>query len=117
MKLRLLAMATVAAAALSTPALAGEGWYLGFGGGYDAQSSVKFTSLPVPASNTKAGSDGSGIGAISLGYAFGGGWRLEDEIAFTGHSPNIAGSTAYDSITSDLFNILYDIPLGSHWKI
>ena len=37
MKLRLLAMATVAAAALSTPALAGEGWYLGLGGGWDNQ--------------------------------------------------------------------------------
>ena len=33
MKLRMLALAGVAAIAISTPALAGTGWYLGLGGG------------------------------------------------------------------------------------
>ena len=49
MKLRLLAMATVAAAALSTPAMAGDGWYLGLGGGWDNQTGIRGTSVPAPA--------------------------------------------------------------------
>ena len=53
MKLRLLAMATVAAAALSTPAMAGDGWYLGLGGGFDEQSGIRGTSVSVPAATGK----------------------------------------------------------------
>ncbi|HXB52841.1 MAG TPA: outer membrane beta-barrel protein, partial [Rhizomicrobium sp.] len=124
MKLRLLAMATVAAAALSTPALAGDGWYLGLGGGYDEQSGIRGTSVPVPAATGKVGSTGSGIGEVSIGYAWADtGWRLENEFAFTQHSIS-AGATGFsasaaggDQITSDMVNLAYDIPLGDTWKL
>ena len=53
MKLRLLAMATVAAAALSTPALAGDGWYLGLGGGYDDQNGISGTSVSAQPAATR----------------------------------------------------------------
>ena len=44
MKIRLLAMAGVAAMALSTPAMAAEGWYLGLGAGWDHENGLAFSS-------------------------------------------------------------------------
>jgi opacity protein-like surface antigen len=128
MKLRLLAMATVAAAALSTPAMAGEGWYLGLGGGYDNQKSFSATSVPrVPTFSPSVNAKDSAIGAIAIGYAWSDtGWRLENEFAFTQHDisasgPAIGGvtytATGGNQISSDMINLLYDIPLGDTWKI
>ena len=80
MKLRLLALATVAAAALSTPALAAEGWYLGLGGGWDNQTGYRITSGPAPTRlNSKVSSSDDAIGAVAIGYAWEGGFRLENE--------------------------------------
>ena len=79
MKLRFLAMATVAAVALTTPALAGEGWYLGLGGGWDMQTGYRMSSVPAPATfNRKVNSNDSAIGAVSIGYKWAEGWRLEN---------------------------------------
>ncbi len=65
MKLRLLAMASVAAAALSTPAFAGDGWYLGLGGGYSGQQSFTASSLAIPGtSNLAFGKSDNGIGVV-----------------------------------------------------
>ena len=75
MKLRFLAMATVCAAALTTPAMAHEGWYLGLGGGYDGANSVSLTSVANPRFNPSTGSSDSGIGALSVGYGWESGWR------------------------------------------
>ena len=83
MKLRLLAMASVCAVALSTPALAGEGWYLGLGGGWDNMQSMTMRPANAPATFNASAKD-SGIGVISLGYKWTNGWRLENEIGYTG---------------------------------
>src|SRR4051812_48160102 len=48
MRIRLIALAGVAALALSTPAMAAQGWYLGLGAGWDQQNSLKFHSVPTP---------------------------------------------------------------------
>src|SRR2546423_14235891 len=115
MKLRLLAMATVAAAALSTPALAAEGWYLGLGGGWDTQLGYRTTSVPAPTRlNAKVESQDSAIGAVSIGYGFPGGWRVENEFAFTQHDIKMNGSGSFaadggNQITSDMINLVYDI--------
>jgi len=125
MKLRLLAMATVAAVALSTPALAGDGWYLGLGGGWDNQPGIRGTSVSAPAIfNQKTNSNDSFIGAIAIGYKWADtGWRLENELAFTQHDLSIAGSPGFaagatggNQITSDMINLLYDFPLSDTWK-
>lgn len=117
MKLRMLAMATVAAAALSTPAMAGQGWYLGLGGGYSGQESQTFTSVPRPATGSLTfPSSDNAIGMLSVGYAWGNGWRLENEIALTSHDVKRAGFNGGGQITSSLFNLTYDIPLGDTWK-
>src|SRR5882757_1057626 len=118
MKLRLLAMATVAAAALSTPALAGDGWYLGLGGGWDNQLGYNVTSVPKPANTGKVSAKDSAIGAIAIGYSWADtGWRLENEVAFTQHDISITGASGGDQITSDMVNLVYDIPLGDMWKL
>jgi hypothetical protein len=85
MKLRKLAMATVVAAAFSTPALAGDGWYLGLGGGWDNQPGIRGTSVAAPAQfSGKTNSNDNIIGAVAIGYGWAGtGWRLENELAFT----------------------------------
>ena len=49
MKLRLLALATVAATAFSAPAFAGQGWYLGLGGAYSSLDQFTAQSVPTPA--------------------------------------------------------------------
>src|SRR5215475_9194659 len=121
MKLRLLAMATVAAAALTTPALAGDGWYLGLGGGWDGQNGIRGVSVPQPSQlNGKTDSSDSAIGAVSVGYKWAEGWRLENEFAFTQHdiSTSNAGLAASggNQITSDMVNLAYDYPISDTWK-
>src|SRR3569833_2595981 len=122
MKLRLLALATVAAAALSTPAMAGTGWYLGLGGGWDNQLGYRTTSVPAPGLlNSKVSSSDDAIGAAAIGYAFEGGWRLENEFAFTQHSTHLGGTGSFladggNQITSDMINLVYDIPLSDTVK-
>ena len=71
MKIRMIALAGVAALALSTPAMAADGWYLGLGAGYDQQNGIKLTS--VPCSDTFSGKTNSSSGALLAG-AFGYGW-------------------------------------------
>jgi len=97
MKLRLLAMATVAAAALSTPAMAGDGWYLGLGGGWDNQPGIRLASVPAPAVfNRKTDANDNFIGALAIGYKWAGtGWRLENELAFTQHDLSLAGAPGF----------------------
>src|SRR3954471_19565950 len=122
MKLRMLAMATVAAAALSTPALAAEGWYLGLGGGWDNQIGPRISSVPAPTRlNSKVSPTDSFIGAVSVGYAWAGGFRLENEFAFTQHDIKLNGTGSFaasggNQITSDMINLVYDIPLSDTVK-
>jgi opacity protein-like surface antigen len=122
MKLRMLAMATVAAAALSTPAMAGDGWYLGLGGGYDQQNGYRLQSVPAPGIlNNKINAKDSAIGVVSVGYKWDEGWRLENEFAFTQHDTSLNGTGSFaatggSQISSDMINLLYDIPLGDTWK-
>src|ERR1700709_642767 len=123
MKLRMLAMATVAAAALSTPAMAGDGWYLGLGGGWDNQVGyrVKSTAGALAGGGAKINSQDSAIGVASVGYKWSEGWRLENEFAFTQHDTSLSGTGAFNAtggnqITSDMVNLTYDFPLSDTWK-
>ncbi|HTC84306.1 MAG TPA: outer membrane beta-barrel protein, partial [Rhizomicrobium sp.] len=122
MKLRLLAMATVAAAAFTTPALAGEGWYLGLGGGWDSQTGYRMTSVPAPAINGKLNSNDAAIGAVAIGYKWPEGFRLENEVAFTQHDTSLNGAGAFaatggNQIISDMVNLAYDFPISDTWKL
>ena len=78
--------------------------------------------MPAPGSlNSKVSSSDDAIGAVSIGYAFDGGWRLENEFAFTQHSISLNGSGSFaasggNQITSDMINLVYDIPLSDTVK-
>ncbi|MGZ5920446.1 MAG: outer membrane beta-barrel protein, partial [Rhizomicrobium sp.] len=118
MKIRMLALAGAAAVALSAPAHAAtEGWYLGLGGGYDEMSSVNARSAPFPSNVVRMSSSDSGIGVLSFGYSWMGGFRIENEIGYTSHDANTAGFGGSSSVTSDMVNFVYDIPLGDQWKL
>src|SRR5690348_1826079 len=66
MKIRLIALAGVAALALSTPAMAAQGWYLGLGAGWDQQTDLKFRSVPSPTSTQIAKSKAGALVAGSV---------------------------------------------------
>ena len=116
MKLRWIAMAGVAAAALSVPALANDatGWYLGLGVGYDQIQPVRYEAAGVVG---RGHFSDSAIGALSFGYKFDSGFRLEDEISYDSHDTNQAGFSGSAEMRADLFNLFYDWRMGDNWKI
>ncbi|MBV9549148.1 MAG: outer membrane beta-barrel protein, partial [Alphaproteobacteria bacterium] len=120
MKLRLIALAGVAASALASPAMAGEGWYLGLAGGIAEQNGVSVRSVPLPASLTgKAQIDTGGIVALQTGYKFDNDLRLEVESSYSWHdltktAPVTGGGTQMRMST---LNLLWDIPLDPDWSI
>src|SRR5215469_7735172 len=118
MKLRTIALAGVAVAALSgSPALASTtGWYLGLGVGYDHLNPVHVTST-FPFSIDVDHSDNV-IVVGSVGYKFDSGLRIENEIGYTTH--DISGLINTDGSTdakSDLVNFIYDFPLSDLWTL
>ena len=130
MKLRSIALASVAVIALSTPAVAGgpPGWYLGLGAGYDSLTTVAgHDATPVA---VKQSYSGDALYLATIGYNWGswGDWdnqiRMEAEIGFDQHDasksvffgtftpPVVSGGT---STGSALFNVAWDFGLGGNW--
>ena len=81
---------------------------------------------PFPCRATSAASKASTAAIIagSVGYAWEGGLRLEDEIAWDGHDVSgyavgtaAAGTRGYNRVSTDMANLVYDIPLDDSWKI
>src|SRR4051812_27092238 len=103
MKIRMIALAGVAALALSTPAMAVEGWYLGLGAGYDQQNGIKGTSVPFPTTfSGKSNSSNGPLLAGAFGYSWDGGLRIEDEISWSGHDIKDPTATGYVATTADM---------------
>ena len=83
MKIRMIALAGVAALALSGPALAGEatGWYVDLSGGYDHMG--QFTSHDVASTlETKVETDNAGLITGAWGYKFHDHIRVEGEFGW-----------------------------------
>ncbi|MBV9904773.1 MAG: outer membrane beta-barrel protein, partial [Alphaproteobacteria bacterium] len=123
MKLRSIALAGVALAAMSTPALAGEGWYIGLGGGYSNPEPMKIRTAPplsVPAS-LRLKDSGVVIGGV--GYKWDSGLRLEVEDSYTSHdfrptSPGVAGTLSGSAeLVSIMGNLVYDWQIGDRWAL
>src|ERR1700690_3795704 len=64
MKIRAIALASAAMFLLAGPASAGEGWYLGLGGGWDQLNQINLTD---PAATPTTGSLKTNGGAIAIG--------------------------------------------------
>ncbi len=96
MKLRLIALAGVAAVALCAPASASTytGWYLGFGVGYGWPNLVNADTGLGPA---EFAYDANVLGVLSAGYKWDQNIRTELELGYGSHSIDNAG------LTGDLF--------------
>ncbi len=128
MKLRSIALAGVALAALTAPAAASDymGWYLGAGIGYGYPDTVHISTALGNAGRTHIAYDPDALGVVSFGYKWDGNIRTELELGYKGHSTdpdflreygaNLGGGVM---IKSALFNVNYDIPLwhGFSWTI
>jgi len=113
MKIRMIALAGVAALALSGPALAGEatGWYVDLSGGYDHMGQFTIHNNASLAEQ-KVETDNSGLITGAWGYKFHDHVRVEGEIGWDHHDAEAGG---HASITSFLLNVAYDVPLAPKW--
>src|SRR5687768_13567350 len=119
MKLRLIALAGVAASALAaSPAMAAvEGWYLGFGGGISEHNGIAVNSTINPAVGGKVQTETGGLVLLSVGYKFDSNFRLEVESGYSWRDVQPAGGyTGGFSQTKTTFaNAIWDLPLDDRW--
>src|SRR5438132_8801140 len=110
MKIRTIALAGVAIAALSGPAYATlPGWYLGLAIGYDNLQDEKVKSVCCGTA-TFTFKD-SGLYLVNGGYKFDFGLRTEVELGYTKHVTNDSGLAGGQETSSVLVNALYDFEI------
>src|SRR5689334_715708 len=104
MKLRVLALAGVALAGMTTAASAGEGWYLGLGAGWNHLEKFKTNHVaPLPSNSFEFTSRDGYLATVTAGYKFDSGMRVEEEFgyannksrAFKETSPAVVGPIAF----------------------
>src|ERR1700709_1787374 len=126
MKLRSIALAGVALAALSaSPALANDtqGWYLGLGVGYYHMTSIPLVTAPPPSVHVDLHQQDGVMVAGSFGYKWASNLRMEFEAGYsshdqTGHNPPFAGTlSGSNELKSALVNAISDWNLGSNLSV
>ena len=136
MRLRTIALAGVAAVALSSPAWAqNPGWYLGFDAGYDHLDPIHTHFEGTPdADDINVGFKDNPIFIVNGGYKYESGLRIEGEIAFSWHDLHTGGGSCALAIASPndnlpdcfeggeetssaMINFLYDYPLGDNFGV
>ncbi|MBU6472791.1 MAG: outer membrane beta-barrel protein, partial [Alphaproteobacteria bacterium] len=121
MKIRMIALAGVAALAIAGPAAASNatGWYIGLGLGWDRLGNVKGSLVPTGTGYTggtaKLGTDDGVLVTGAFGYRFANRVRLEAEFGYTPHSIKETGYSGHVDITSAMLNAAYDFPLTDKW--
>src|SRR5215467_11962897 len=116
MKIRTLALAGAAYAALCGQALATEpGWYLGLAIGYDNLQNEKFTNACCATSNVRL--KDSGLYLLNGGYKWDFNLRTELEFGYTKHVTNRPGLSGGTENLSLLANALYDIEIFPRWTL
>src|SRR5262252_6568462 len=133
MKIRTIALAGAAMAALSAPASADHvGWYLGLGAGYEQTQSTRLILPPdlfsgSPAPPLKERFNGSGIYLVDAGYKFSNGIRVEGELAYKNPKAKVTfcegincnqflGKGGKD-VGSLMVNFVYDWNVGEDWGL
>jgi opacity protein-like surface antigen len=125
MKLQRLILGGACLFALSAPALAGSGLYVGLGAGWDGQNDIQVDQFsPPPATGTLTTDDGLLI-AGTLGYKLPEiPIRLEFESGYDWHKISTFntggasfGAGGHANIASELFNATYDFPVAPGWNI
>lgn len=125
MNTRSILLAGAAFLALSGPASAGTGLYLGLGAGWDNQNNIGVIQLTPPLGTGQVQTNDGVIFAGTLGYKlpyFP--IRLEFESGYDWHSVNnfTTGGASYAAgghvnIASELVNAIYDFPVAPGWNI
>jgi outer membrane protein OmpA-like peptidoglycan-associated protein len=121
MKFRTFILASASALMLATPALAGEGWYLGLGAGWDNLSSPKLVGAGI---DGKLSTDDSAIISGTVGYKMPDmPFRFEIESAWDRHNTGdfTTGALSFPSsghaeVRSLMANALYDVPIMPRLK-
>src|ERR1700759_4007908 len=120
MKIRTIALAGVALAALSMPAFASDytGWYLGLAGGY---SSPDLVHVDTPSGSGRVAFNNDALGVGAIGYKWDSNIRTELELGYGGNSVFDYNNTVHGgkTVKSALVNAEYDFPLwhGITWTV
>ncbi|HEX3666662.1 MAG TPA: outer membrane beta-barrel protein [Rhizomicrobium sp.] len=131
MMLRSTALGCVAFLALAGPALAGDGFYVGLGAGWDNQNNINLDQdllTPQTGGMGRTANVSTNDGAIvagTLGYKLPMmPIRLEFESGYDWHSNNevqsngvTAGVSGHANVASELVNALYDFPVAPGWNL
>lgn len=120
MKLRMVVLAGAAALFVS-PALAGDGWYLGLGAGWDHLRDPKIVGSGI---DGKLASKDSAIFGATVGYKFDAPLRVEFETAWDRHGTGDfqSGGASFPSsghaeVGSAMINAIYDVHVLPHVRI
>src|SRR5215813_2402019 len=120
MTLRTIALAGAMLAALSGPASAGDGLYLGLEAGWSSPSNIHFHD--VNADGHFLLDDGALLGG-SMGYKWAHGLRLELEMSYVRYDVNhsdafnfVAPANGHISQTAYMANAAYDIPISERLR-
>jgi outer membrane protein OmpA-like peptidoglycan-associated protein len=133
MKIRTIALATAAALCVATPALAGDGWYAGFGVGESwGDASGQCTGIVCQRQIFGGDVDLGRAPVVELDYGYkwadagwwDGGFRLEGEIAyapFSVHAVHGRGFVVHTNgnlnLTSAFLNVAWDWPIAPKWAL
>jgi outer membrane protein OmpA-like peptidoglycan-associated protein len=91
------------------------GWYLSLGAGANWIEDGDFNRYGPNSVSGEFDFDDGYIAAGALGYDFGRNWRVEFEVAYRDNDiDGSAGREVWE--LSQLFNVLYDFPLGGNWE-
>jgi OmpA-OmpF porin, OOP family len=120
MTIKSFALAGVALLALSSSALAGEGWYAGLGAGWDTLNDPKISG---PAYDGKLNTNDTALVIASFGYKMNN-WRFEIEPGWASHGIKSVDFTGGGSeslnghvrLFSAMANAIYDFPITERWK-
>src|SRR5437868_400405 len=125
MKQQTLMLGCAAMLCFAGPAMAGAGFYVGLGAGWDGQNDIRVDQFsPPPATGTLTTDDGLII-AGSLGFKLPEiPIRLEFESGYDWHKISTfnTGGTSFTAgghanVASELFNAIYDFPVAPGWNI
>jgi opacity protein-like surface antigen len=125
MTLRSAALGCVALFALAGPAVAGDGFYVGLGAGWDNQNNIRLDEFTPPPGTGEVSTNDGAIIAGTLGYKLPMmPIRLEFESGYDWHSNSqfqssgFAGSASgHANVASELVNALYDFPVAPGWNL
>jgi len=126
MRMRGILLGSVAVMAMASSANAATGWYMSLGAGANWIPKDDYRSYTAGVEDrhgTLSYNDGYVVSG-AVGYDFGDHWRSEFEVAYRKNNVDkfdcgveCGGTTkAKVSELSEMFNVLYDVPLGGNWE-